>query len=225
MKVLFVILLFQFPFQLAAASWDRKSLEKSALDYLIESTATSEDSKLSFNISPIDPRIKIKPCALPLDFKIIDNNTNKRKNIEVSCADDNHWKMYLSATIEATFGVVVPVNTLAKGTLITTDDVKLIYLAENKVRGIKFQDTNQIIGSKSKKRLSKGKPINQSDICMICKGDPVMIIAKTGGLEIKTQGIAKSSGNKYQQISVENKSSGKLITAQVKSLNKVIINL
>ena len=225
-KPFLVFMLFlPLPFHTVATVWDSDAIEKLALDYLIEHTPEADNSKLNFSILPIDPRIKIKPCSMPLNLKVTDKNKRKKKHIEVTCPDANTWKMYLKANVEITYGVVIAVNALAKGALITSDDVELAYLAEHKVRGIKFQNTSQAIGSKAKKRISKGKAINQNDICMICKGDTVMIIAKTGGLEIKTQGIEKSTGNIYQQISVVNKRSGKLITAQVKSLNKVIINL
>jgi flagella basal body P-ring formation protein FlgA len=225
MKYLFIISIF-FPIHLPilAVEWDKQTLEKSALDFLQSTIEKPSNSKLLLSIYPIDPRVKIKSCESDLIFKIIDKN-RKKKHVEVFCADKKQWKMYLTASIEYQYGVVVPVNSIAKGTLITSDDLTLVYLPEHKVKGLKFQHVKQVVGSKSKRRLSKQKPINQTDICMICKGDDVTIIAQTGGLQIKTKGVAKSSGNISQQISVENKRSGKLITAQVKSLNNVIIHL
>ncbi|MGB0937081.1 MAG: flagellar basal body P-ring formation chaperone FlgA [Colwellia sp.] len=226
MKYLLLLTLFLLSHLPAnAVEWDKQTLEKSALDYIKSITKEPDNARLSFNISPIDPRIEIKACESKLRFKMRDKKNSKKKHIEVFCADKKQWKMYLSATIEEQFAVVSPTNSIAKGTLITEDDLNVIYLPEHKVRGLKFQNIEQLIGSKSKRRLSKGKPINQTDICMVCKGDAVTIIAQAGGLQIKTKGIAKSSGNILQQISVENKRSGKIITAQVKSLNKVVINL
>ena len=88
-----------------------------------------------------------------------------------------------------------------------------------------INNVKAIIGGKAKKRIAQGRPINLKNICLICKGDSVTIIAKSTGFTIKTQGKALSAGNLHQQIRVKNKQTGKIITAQVKAINQVVINL
>jgi len=82
-----------------------------------------------------------------------------------------------------------------------------------------------VIGSKAKRKISKGRAITRKNICMVCKGDNVSIIAHSKHFVIKTLGVALSNGSLGDQIRIKNVRSGKIISAKVKAINKVVINL
>ena len=60
---------------------------------------------------------------------------------------------------------------------------------------------------------------------MVCKGDNVTIYAKTRTLTIKTTGVALQDGNVGEQIRVRNQKSGKTISARVKDVESVEVNI
>jgi flagella basal body P-ring formation protein FlgA len=53
----------------------------------------------------------------------------------------------------------------------------------------------------------------------------VTIIAKSANFNIKTAGVALQNASFGEQVKVKNTRSGRTITAQVKAINQVIINL
>ena len=208
-----------------ATNFDSVYVETLAKRYLQEKFTAPIDGKVSIEISKIDPRIIIKPCNIPLTVNIPEKQSGRNVNVKISCDESSQWQLFLPAKIRFTFPVLVAKTTIYKGSILDNSNVELIFLEENKIHSKKLTDINAILGGKAKKRLAQGIPINIKSICLVCKGDNVTIIASTGGFTIKTQGSALSSGNLNQQIRVKNKQTNKVITAQVKAINQVIINL
>jgi len=208
-----------------STTWDKAYLETFAKEYLEEKLSPPVGGKISISIASIDPRITIKPCQQKLTANIPEKTTSRNVNVKISCADSTPWKIYLPAKIEKTFPVIVASTTIEKGTTLSKDNISVQYLANNKIRGKKFTDITAILGSKSKKRIGKGRVINTKNVCLVCKGDSVTITAKSSSFTIKTQGIALSSGNLNKQIKVKNTHSGKIIRSKVTAINQVVIHL
>ena len=69
-------------------------------------------------------------------------------------------------------------------------------------------------------------PFNrQVTVRVKCEGDNVTIYATTRTLTIKTTGVALQDGNIGEQIRVKNQKSGKTISARVKDVESVEVNI
>jgi len=204
---------------------DRASIEALVIDFLKEKTSTPIDGKITITVANIDPRVIIKPCQQTLALNIPEKDIGRNVNVKITCPDSISWMMYLPAKIIKKFPVVVARNIIDKGTTLTSANIEVQYLPQNKIRGIKLTHISSALGSKAKKRIGKGRTINKRNVCLVCKGDAVTIIAKSSQFMIKTQGIALSSGTMNQQIKVKNKRSGTIITPKVTAINQVTINL
>jgi len=220
---LYSIVLFSFTSH--STVWDKAYIETFAKEYLEERLLPPAGGKISISIAKIDPRIKIKPCQQSLIANIPENTTSRNVNVKISCADSTPWKIYLPARIEKTFPVIIATTTIEKGTTLSKDNIGIKYLASNKMRGKRLTDIAAILGSKSEKRIGKGRVINSKNVCLICKGDSVTITAKSPNFIIKTKGVALSSGNLNKEITVKNTRSGRIIRSKVTAINQVIIHL
>jgi len=223
---LFIIsLIVLLPLAISATSVDRISVIDLAKKHLEDNIIPPRGGKVAITVANIDPRIVIKPCQQALSANIPENHGGRNVNVKISCDDSTPWVMYLPAKIENTFAVLVAKNTIEKGTVLTENTIELQFIALNKIRGKKLSDKAAILGSKAKKRIAKGKVISPKNVCLICKGDSVTIIAKSDSFMIKTRGTAISDGNLHQQIRVKNSRSGKIITPKVSAMNQVTIHL
>jgi flagella basal body P-ring formation protein FlgA len=220
---LYLIVLFSFSSH--STTWDKAYLETFAKNYLEEKIAPPEGGKISISIASIDPRITIQPCKQKLIANIPQDTISRNVNVKISCADPTPWQIYLPARIEKTFAVVIATTTIEKGTMLSKDNIGIQYLASNRIRGKKFTNITAILGSKSEKRIGKGRAINTRNVCLVCEGDSVTITANSPNFVIKTQGIALSSGNLNKQIKVKNTGSGKVIRSTVTAINQVAIHL
>jgi flagella basal body P-ring formation protein FlgA len=213
------------PFASLATTWDSAYIESFAKTYLENKISPPAGGKISFNVANIDPRVIIKPCKIPLSANIPENSNRRNVNVKISCDDSTSWQMFLPVKIERTFAVVVASNTIQKGDILTSQNIALEYIATNKIRGEKLTDINAVLGSKAEKRIGKDHTITKKNVCLVCKGDAITIIAKTDNFMIKTKGIALSSGNINQQIRVKNSRSGRVIKPKISAVNQVTINL
>ena len=218
----FIILL---PSVSSATAWNSERIEAFAKKQLEEKITPPVNGKLAINIAKIDPRVIIKPCLTPLTANIPENTSRRNVNIKIICADSTPWQLYLTAKIERTFAVIVAINTIEKGVTLSENNIGIRYMETNKTSGQKLSDIKMVLGSKAKKRIGKNRLITQKNVCLICKGDAVTIIAKNQNFIVKTKGIALSSGNIHQQIRVKNTRSGRIITPKISAVNQVTIHL
>jgi flagella basal body P-ring formation protein FlgA len=213
------------PVKSSEITWDSAYIESFAKNYLKDTISPPLGGKVSINVANIDPRVIIKPCQVPLKANIPENTSRRNVNIKISCDDSMPWKIYLPAKIERMFAVVVATSIIEKGVVLTEENIGIEFLANNKVRGEKLTDLKAVLGSKAEKRIGKGRTITRRNVCLVCKGDAITIIAQTENFMIKTKGIALSSGNLNQQIKVKNTRSGRVIKPKISAVNQVTINL
>jgi flagella basal body P-ring formation protein FlgA len=221
----FLLFLTLFSSKSYSQAFDNSYIENFAKNYLQQQIEKPTDGKLSIKINKIDPRIKIKNCQSPLKANIPEINKSRNVNIKITCTDSTPWKIYLTAKVAITVPVVIAKQAIDKGTLLNRQNVTIAYRDSLKIRGTHINNLSQVIGSKAKRKITKGRSITRKNVCVVCKGDNVSIMAKSKNFLIKTQGIALANGSIGDQVKIKNSRSGKTITAKVNAINKVVINL
>tara|TARA_B110001469_G_scaffold120045_1_gene128165 strand:+ start:11612 stop:12313 length:702 start_codon:yes stop_codon:yes gene_type:complete len=208
-----------------AATVEHSYIENFAKQYLKEQLDTSATKKLTIDVTKIDPRIQLDNCESHFEANIPENFTGRNISIKITCVDVVPWYIYLTAKITTVIPVLVAKKSINKGNLLDASNMKITYLDSYKIRGSFIADISKVSGTKAKRRITKNRLITLKNTCTVCKGSHVAIIAQSENFTIKTNGEALDSGNVGEQISVKNKRSGKVITAKVKAINKVVINL
>ena len=145
--------------------------------------------------------------------------------IKISCEDSTPWQLYLAVKIRTLLPVLVASTGISKGTVLDNSNLTIEYRDQRKIRGEVMDQISLVSGARAKRKISSGAQISRRNICLVCKGESVTIVAKSDNLTIKTAGIALRDGSLGEQINIKNRRSGKTIMARVESLNKVVINL
>ena len=208
-----------------AMTLDRAYIENFAKSYIEDNFATPVNGKMEVSVSSIDPRISIKPCTSPLQANIPEKNNGRNVNLKISCADSTSWQIYLPVRIKTKLPVVVASTPISKGSVLDSSNLNIEYRDKLKLRGEIINNIDLIAGARAKRNIVQGRVVNRRNICLVCKGESVTIIAKADNLVIKASGLALRDGAIGEQISVRNKRSGKTVLARVEALNKVVINL
>jgi flagella basal body P-ring formation protein FlgA len=205
--------------------FDSAYLENLIKTYLEQQLTIPEQGKLQIEISAIDPRIKIKPCDQPLKISIPKTNKSRNINVQISCNSSNSWRIFVTAKVSQVIPVVVAQHYIAKGSPLSRENLMVISKETFKIRGEYITSLDELTGVKATKSISKGKIINRKNICLVCKGEQVIINANANSFNIQTSGIALMNGIKHQTIKVKNSRSGRIISAKIKSSTQVEINL
>ena len=146
-------------------------------------------------------------------------------NVKISCDSPEIWRIFVTAKISQVIPVVVAQHYIAKGSPLNRENLTIISKEAFKIRGEYNTKLTELIGVKAIQSISKGKIINRKNICLVCKGEQVIINANANNFNIQTAGIALMNGVKGQIIKVKNSRSGRVISAQIKTSTSVEINL
>lgn len=184
-----------------------------------------QEGTLDINISDLDPRVQIQPCNVPLEANIPENHNGRNVNIEINCPESEGWRLFLTARIKTTIPVIVATSNIQKGSILDQSNLKLTQRDITRIRGEVYQNISELIGAKSTRTIRKGATVGKNNICLVCKGETVTIVAESSSLAIKTIGIALTDGVLGEEIKVRNKGSGRVINAQISALNLVKIIL
>lgn len=197
-----------------------------AEDYVRDLVATQPDDKLEVNAASIDTRVQLTECLGKLTANIRGSGEIKRNtHVYLQCHETPSWDLFVPVRVRILKPVVTALDPIARNTLLQSSHLTIEYEDEVLLRGDIFSRVSELVGSRSKRDLRPGQPIRSSQLCVVCKGDKVSILAKTGGLMLRTDGIAEEDGSFNDSIRVSNLNSGRKISARVMAAGQVQVKL
>ena len=197
-------------------------IEQSLAD---NTTGIEHQDDIRIEVRPIDERIIIERCSRGYDFTSNSNLDNQSNiSVKVTCGDSN-WYLFMHANVAIIQNVVVTSDNLSPGSLLNANNVKVIEMDKNRLRGSSFNTIEEVIGARLKRRTRANNVIDDRMLCFICKGDRVTIAAVSSGLSIKVYGVAEQDGVLGDTITVRNLSSDKQVHARIVSTSQVEINI
>lgn len=222
----YLLILFLTPFfSIHAKTFDHEYLLERIKQQLKQNIPQPEQGQLSIDVPALDPRITIQDCDSDIDITLPKTLERRNINVKISCQQPKSWQLFVPVKLKYTQAVVITKQAISKGTILSKDNITITYKDSAQIRAGVVTEPSSLYGARSKRYLFKGKIINQQSICLVCKGESVTIIAKSVGLEIKSQGTALVDGNLGEVVTIKNNKSGRLVKGRVNAINQVVINL
>lgn len=164
------------------------------------------------------------PCTTALQGKIIGDKLKPNTTVKISCNDQKPWAIYTRVKVKILLPTVVASQRLSKKQILNKTNIEIQYVEKSRIRSGAFSSLPALYGSRLKRNISKNKAIKDRDICIVCKGDNVSILAIKGSLEIKTSGIALSDANIGSTVRVKNTQTQRIVVGVVTALKKVQVS-
>lgn len=202
-----------------------QQLQTHIYDFLSAELNAMPDQDVRIKVRDIDSRIDVPFCEQ--GFTISHNGLSLKQSnvsVKVSC-EANDWYIFSHASIAVIQEVVVSKNNLSPGVLLSSNNLEVIAMDKNRLRGSTFNAIEDISGARLKRRIRAGNIIDGRMLCFVCKGDRVTIAATSGGLSLKVYGIAEQDGILGDTIQVRNISSDKLVFGKIASTSEVEIKI
>jgi len=197
-----------------------------AEQHLLEE-ASHVSGELKINLTPIDHRLKLTRCEVPLETSSPSNFGSRGKTtVEVRCSAPQPWKLYVTAKVGIEQPVVVARHDLSRGSAIGAGDVELVTQDTNHLLRGHFESLSQVVGRTLKRNLRRNQAVTPSLLVVektISRGQMVTILAGHSGIEVRMKGKALRNGNPGDLIPVQNLSSKKKLEARVMSAGMVRI--
>lgn len=221
----FLLSLIYFSTAANAETYDRAYLENLAKNAVTEAFVNDSSEHISITVSRLDPRLVIQPCDGQLNANIPEKLSGRNVNVKINCSGSTPWHLYVPVRLSVQAPALVAKQAISKDSVLTENNVEIVFVDKHQIRGEPITNINDVLGAKTKRNISQGKSINRRHICLVCKGDQVILEAASSVLSIKTAGTSLGNGHLGDKVRVKNNRSGKTVFGIIKGINKVAINL
>ncbi|PCI73319.1 MAG: flagella basal body P-ring formation protein FlgA [Gammaproteobacteria bacterium] len=202
------------------------NIRNTAKIFLEEMTNSADTSDVELNIGRLDPRLKLKKCEQPLLAFLPQGSKSYGKiNIGVSCNGPVPWKIFISASKYHFQTVVIASNSLAKGKLISLQDLSYKRVQVNNFRKQPAIDNSQVVMTSARRFIRAGSIIYMNNICMICKGHKVSVSAGSKYFSINLEAEALADASVGETVRLRNFKSRRIFDGTVVGRNKAQVLL
>lgn len=199
-------------------------LQTRAEEFVRDQLSLPLDARAQISAASIDERLQLSACdqdleiSLPARMEIRRNTT-----LYLQCHETPGWDLYLPVRVSIQKPYITVVEAIAKGDILGRNQLVRAYEDQTLIRGDYVQDLEALVGTRSKRELRPGQPVRLNQICVVCKGDQVTLIAENSSMQIKTMARALQDGSFGDMIKLINTRSGKTVQGKVSSVDTVIV--
>ena len=213
----------------AAERHDLDDLTSATKQFLQEHYALQDESAATeVSVDPLDPRLRLTQCPLPLTFQVRDlGDKGGAVSVKAQCEGEQPWSLYVSAQVDIHREVLVASVTLNRGALIDESVIRYQRFNTSNLRQGYLVSKSQVLGQQLKRPLQAGEPLRSSVLeqpLAVERGDIVTLESTNGSITVATQAEALASGRVGEQIRVRNTSSERVIRANVLAKGRVGAN-
>lgn len=171
----------------------------------------------------VDPGLRMPACEDGLSAHV-----GHRGVVEVACAGPMAWRLFVPVKVTRLGEALVVARSVAAGQTITLDMLKVETRDLEGLAAGALVRPEQALGRIAARALMAGSPLMASDLKsprLIRRGDQVTLVARRGGLEVRSLGKALGEAGEDEQISVENASSRRQVRGRVNAAGEVEVLL
>ncbi|MFT5807525.1 MAG: flagella basal body P-ring formation protein FlgA [Moritella dasanensis] len=211
---------------LAHATADKHQLiEEFAESFVKAQLFSAENERVSIEVTKIDRRITVTQCEGNMSAELVGNKSLQRSaTVRIRCDNAKNWQLHIPIKIIRLVPVVVSNRPLSKGSLLTKNNTKIVYMNRVLLRSGYISDLTFVNRARLKRQLSRAQMVSTRDICLVCKGESVTITSSVGNLTVKTGGVALSNGILGEKINVRNSKSKRIVSGIVQAAGVIQIN-
>ncbi len=161
----------------------------------------------------LDPALRLARCSQPLQAV-----ASGSQMAQVRCADTPGWRLYVPVRIRREADVVVLTVAAASGVPIAANQLAVQRREIGQAAGATFSDPAALVGRIPSRALAPGLVPTEADLALgvpLRRGDPVVLVSRTGGVEVRMQGRALAPAQPGGVIAVENIASRRILRGRV----------
>ncbi|WP_439841752.1 flagellar basal body P-ring formation chaperone FlgA [Aeromonas taiwanensis] len=199
-------------------------MQEQAQEFVLGQLDMPLDAQAEVKAGTIDERLPLTRCedaltiSLPARMEVRRNTT-----VYLKCEGEKPWDLYLPVRVSIQKPYVTVAAPVAKGDKLSESMLTLAYQDQTLIRGDYLTDPTALIGVRSKRELKPGQPIRLTQVCVVCKGDQVTLVAENSSMQIKTMARALQDGSFGDMIRLVNIRSGRAVQGQVSAVGSVIV--
>jgi flagella basal body P-ring formation protein FlgA len=201
------------------------ALIRAAAERAVRAQAGASTNPLTLHVAPLDSRLRVAACDVPLTASIVGaSEVRPQTMVGVRCEGSIHWTVYTTVKVESQAAVFIALRSMPRDTEVTAADFKLETRSVPGIASAYVGDAAALAAQRLGRPILGGEPLAFEALApanLIHRGQHVVLLAHTGGLEVRMNGIALDDGRASQRIKVQNESSQRVMEGIVRSANEV----
>jgi flagella basal body P-ring formation protein FlgA len=162
----------------------------------------------------VDAALRMPPCEQPLQAVAIGP-----RMAEVRCADASGWRLTVPARVRREADVVVLTAPVRAGMAIEPAQLAVQRRDVAGGNGVGMADAAQVAGRIARRALPAGAVLTAGDLVdgagALRRGDPVVILSRAGGIEVRVGGRALGNAVSGNVVAVENLASRRIVRGRL----------
>lgn len=162
----------------------------------------------------VDAAVRMPACAQPLQAVA----TGPRM-AEVRCPDAGGWRLTVPARVRREADVVVLTAPVRAGAMIDAAQLAVQHRDIANGSGVGMSDPTQVAGHVARRAMPAGAVVTAGDLAdgagALKRGDPVVIVSRAGGIEVRMGGRALGNAMSGAVVAVENLESKRIVRGRL----------
>ena len=175
--------------------------------------ATDEATRIQ--VGRLDPRLRLARCGSALQVAYQSQSVKlTNTTVKVACSGPKPWSLYVPVSIERYEKVVILARPVAPGGTLTRADVRMDERSVNGLVSGYFTHADEVVGKQMRRSLGVGQALTRLAVLapkLVSRGERVVMLAGTRGLEVRVQGTALMDGAAGDRIRVRNERSRRVV--------------
>ena len=229
-RVYFSLLLLVAPW-LAPAVTTHQSLEdiQQAVRSFIAKEAPPASGNAIIEVGYLDPRLRLPACEHPLEaFLPAGARPYGNTTVGVRCNGAGPWLLYVPVTARINQEVIVATRPLSRGAILGLADIRMESRDISSLVSGYITEPAQALGQQLIHPLAPGTPLGPTSIrapTLVRRGQTVILLVKSGDMEVRMSGQALSDGVEGQTIQIRNMSSRRVVEGTVTADGTVYLSM
>lgn len=173
------------------------------------------DEANRIEVGRLDPRLRLARCGSELQVSYQSQSVKMTNTtVRVACPAPKPWSLYVPVSIKRYQKVVVLARPVAPGGTLTRDDVRLDERSVNGLVSGYFTHADEVIGKQMRRSLGVGQALTRLAVLapkLVSRGERVVMLAGSGGLEVRVEGTALMDGAVGDRVRVRNERSRRVV--------------
>lgn len=171
-------------------------------------------------VDELDPRLRLPTCDVPLEASLATGaRKSGRTNVAVRCRSPRPWLVYVPASVHIPERVLVSKRALAKGTMLTAEDVELAERENFTAIGSStLRRLDQAVGLQLTRNIAGGAMLTAETVSaplLVRRGAQVVIRARAQEFEVSMPGTALGDAKAGNRVRVKNLNSQRIVEGYV----------
>lgn len=208
---------------------DQDQIISSAQAFLEQQLLDTQGQVGEVAMGRLDPRLRLAACSgkleafLPPGAREMGNTT-----VGVRCPTLAGWTLYLQARVMVQGQVLVTTQPLARGELLTEQNVRLVERDLASLPRGYFDDPQPVLGQQAKRHLAANTVLNPLLIespRLVRRGEQVTLITGSKGFSVRSMGQALTDGSSGEVIRIRTNDSRRVVEGRVQGPGVVNVTL